>query len=154
MIGGLYGCEIHIVCGQIIVVGNHKVPSIILLLDHEDANTVVSGVLDFKGCKVYKSRTVDDCLSTLNRLEKGIDVVLVKKELAIDKNFMLVSNIRKISPGTMIIIMADFINEDEKVIENGVDEVVLTPMSAENLGDKILMLIAKKELKEIKEKNG
>ncbi|MGB8159823.1 MAG: hypothetical protein WCE93_06715, partial [Nitrososphaeraceae archaeon] len=119
-----------------------------------DANTVVSGVLDFKGCKVYKSRTVDDCLSTLNRLEKEIDVVLIKKELAIDKNFMLVSNIRKISPGTMIIIMADFINEDEKVIENGVDEIVLTPMSAENLGDKILMLIAKKELKEIKEKNG
>jgi hypothetical protein len=34
----------------------------------------------------------------------------------------------------------------------GVDEVVLTPMSAENLGDKILMLIAKKELKEIREK--
>ncbi len=40
------------------------------------------------------------------------------------------------------------------VLLNGVDEVVLTPMSAENLGDKILMLIAKKELKEIKEKNG
>ena len=54
----------------------------------------------------------------------------------------------------MIIIMADSINENEKFIVNGVDEVVLTPMSAENLGDKILMLIAKKELKEIKEKNG
>ena len=50
--------------------------------------------------------------------------------------------------------MADFINEDEKFIEHGVDEVVLTPVSAENLGDKILMLIAKKELKEIKEKSG
>ncbi len=72
--------------------GYHKVPSIILLLDHDDANTVVSGVLDFKSCKVYKSRTVDDCLSTLNRLEKEIDVVLIKKELAIDKNFMLVNN--------------------------------------------------------------
>ena len=65
-----------------------------------------------------------------------------------------VSNIRKISPGTMIIIMADSINEDEKFIEHGVDEVVLTPVSAENLRDKILMLIAKKELKEIKEKSG
>ena len=73
---------------------------------------MVSGVLDFKGCKVYKLRTVDDCLSTLNRLEKEIDVVLVKKELAIGKNYMLISNIRKISPGTMTIIMADFVNED------------------------------------------
>ena len=132
----------------------HEVPSIILLLDHDDANTVVSGVLDFKGCKVYKSRMVDDCLSTLNRLEKEIDVVLVKKELAIDKNFMLVKNIRKISAGTMIMILADFTNKDDKLAENGVDGIVLTPMSAENLGDKILMLIAKKESKEIKEENG
>src|SRR6185436_16006867 len=74
----------------------------ILLLDHEDANTLVSGVLDFKGCK---SRTVDDCLSTLNRLDNEIDVVLIKKELAIDKNFMLVSYIRKISPETIIILI-------------------------------------------------
>ena len=78
---------------------------IILLLDHEEANTLVSGVLDFKDCKIYKSRTVDDCLSTLNRLDKEIDVVLIKEELAIDKNFMLVSYIRKISPGTMIILI-------------------------------------------------
>lgn len=132
----------------------HKVPSIILLLDHDDTNTFVSGVLDFKGCKVYKSRTVDDCLSTLNRHEREIDVVLIKKELATDKNFMLVRNIRKITAGTMIMILADFTNKDDKLTENGVDEIVLTPMSAENLGDKIIMLIAKKELKEIKEENG
>lgn len=110
--------------------------------------------MDFKGCKVYKSRTVDDCLSTLNRHEREIDVVLIKKELATDKNFMLVRNIRKISAGTMIMILADFTNKDDKLTENGVDEIVLTPMSAENLGDKIIMLIAKKELKEIKEENG
>ena len=116
--------------------GYHKVPSIILLLDHDDANTVVSGVLDFKGCKVYKSRTVDDCLSTLNRHEREIDAGLIKKELATYKNFMLVRNIRKISAGTMIMILAYFTNKDDKLTENGVDEIVLIPMSAENLGDK------------------
>ncbi len=132
--------------------GYHKVPSVILLLDHDDANTVVSGVLDFQGCKVYKSPTVDDCLSILNRLKDEVDVVLIKKELAIDRNFMLVGNMKKISPGTMIIIIADSINEEEKVVEHGVDEFVLTPFSAENLVDKVLMLMAKKELKKIKEK--
>ena len=54
----------------------------------------------------------------------------------------------------MIMILADFTNKDDKLTENGVDEIVLTPMSAENLGDKIRMLIAKKELREIKEENG
>ena len=51
-------------------------------------------------------------------------------------------------------ILADFTNKDDKLTENGVDEIVLIPMSAENLGDKIIMWIAKKELKEIKEENG
>lgn len=36
----------------------------------------------------------------------------------------------------MIIIIADSINEEEKVVEHGVDEFVLTPFSAENLVDK------------------
>lgn len=72
------------------------------------------------------------------------------KELATDKNFMLVRNIRKISAGTMIMILADFTNKDDELTENGVDEIVLTPMSAENLGDKIIMLIAKKRIKGIK----
>ena len=163
MIGELYGCEIHIVCGHLIVVGYHKVPSIILLLDHEDANTVVSGVLDFKGCKVYKSRTVDDCLSTLNRLEKGIDVILIKKELAIDKNFMLLSNIRKISPGTMIILIVsikrldmnikilaigDESNDKTRIIDYGADEFALKPLSPENVADKILMLLARETVAE------
>jgi len=50
----------------------------------------------------------------------------------------------------MIMILADFTNKDDKLTENGVDEIVLTPMSAENLGDKIRMLIAKKRIKGIK----
>ena len=136
---------------------------IILLLDHEDANTLVSGVLDFKDCKVYKSRTVDDCLSTLNRLDKDIDVVLIKEELAIDKNFMLVSYIRKISPGTMIILIVsikrldmnikilaigDESTDKIRIIDYGANEFALKPSSPENVADKILMLLARETVAE------
>lgn len=144
--------EIIIVCGRHIIMGYNKVPSIISLLDQPDANTVLSGVLDFKGCKVHKSATDDDCLSMLNRKEDEIDVVLIKKEVGTDRNIMLVENVRKISPGTIVIIMVDTTNEEESGLQSHVDEVVSTPISAENLADKILMLIAKKELKKIKEK--
>jgi len=61
---------------------------------------------------------------------------------------MLVRNIRKISAGTMIMILADFTNKDDKLTENGVDEIVLTPMSPENVADKILMLLARETVAE------
>ncbi len=64
---------------------------------------------------------------------------------------MVVENIRKINPSVLIIVSADKISE-EKLIEHGIDEFVLTPFSAENLADKILMMLAKRELKKIKEK--
>jgi len=48
----------------------------------------------------------------------------------------------------MIMILADFTNKDDKLTENGVDEIVLTPMSPENVADKILMLLARETVAE------
>jgi CheY-like chemotaxis protein len=129
-----------------------KEPQIVLLLDFEDADSLVSGLLHLKGCKVYKSTTADDCLNIVNQLEGNFDAILIKKEIAASKNFMLINNLRKIGPEAMIIVLADKIDEDEKLLEHGIDELVLTPMSAENLADKILMLLARRELNKAKEK--
>lgn len=57
-------------------------PRIILLLDFEDANRLISGVLNLKGGKVYKSKSAEDCLNLLDELEGQVDAVLVKKEIA------------------------------------------------------------------------
>jgi DNA-binding response OmpR family regulator len=130
----------------------YKDPRIVLLLDFDDANSLVSGLLHLKGCKVYKSTTADDCLNILNQLEGNFDAILIKKEIAVSKNFILIDNARKIGPEAMIIVLVDKIDEDEKLLEHGIDELVLTPMSAENLADKILMLLARRELKKAKEK--
>jgi response regulator RpfG family c-di-GMP phosphodiesterase len=129
-----------------------KEPRIVLLLDFDDANSLVSGLLHLKGCKVYKSLTVDDCLNILNELEGNTDAILIKKEIAVNRNFMLIDNVRKIAPEAIIIVLADKISEEEKLLEHGIDELVLTPMSAENMADKILMMLARRELKKEKEK--
>lgn len=130
-----------------------KEPQIVLLLDFDDANTLVSGVLNLKGCKVYKSTTAEDCLNLLNELEGNMDTILVKKEVAVSKNFMFLNNARKIAPEAMIIVLADRVDEEENLSEHGVDELVLTPMSAENMADKILMILARRELMKGKVKN-
>src|SRR5438093_6992219 len=122
-------------------------PRIVLLLDFEDANSLISGVLNLKGCKVYKSATAEDCLNLLNKLDGQVDAVLVKKEVATNENFILMNNIRKISPGAMTVVLTDKGDEGEKLSEHDVDELVTTPMSPENLADKILMMLARRELK-------
>ena len=79
-------------------------PRIVLLLDFEDANSLVSGVLNLKECKVYKSTTAEDCLNLLNQLEGQVNAIVVKKEIAVNENFVLLNNIRKISPESMVVV--------------------------------------------------
>lgn len=133
---------------------DHEVPNIVLLQDHDDANTVVAGVLSLKGCHVYKTNTLESCLSVINQFADKIDLVLIQKEIALSKNSMILRDIKEINPTTMILIVAD--NDGSKGKEDNlrelqIDGFVQTPISAENLADKILMLISKRELKRIKE---
>ena len=128
-------------------------PRIVLLLGFEDANSLISGVLNLKGCKVDKSATVEECLNLLNQLEGQVDAILVKKEIAINNNFMLLNNIKKIAPATTTLALTDKVDEGENLSEHGVDEIVTTPLSAENMADKILMILARRELKKEKQRD-
>ena len=60
----------------------------------------------------------------------------------------LVNEIRKLTPDTMIVIIAD---EDVKLCGKNIDEFIPRPTSPENLADKILHMLAKKELKRLRE---
>ena len=126
---------------------------IVLLLGFEDANNLISGILNLKGCKVYKSTKAEDCLNLLNQLEGQVDAILVKKEIATNNNFRLLNNIKKIAPATTTLVLTDKVDEGEKLSEHGVDELVTTPLSAENVADKILMMLARRELKKEKDRD-
>jgi response regulator RpfG family c-di-GMP phosphodiesterase len=133
---------------------DHEVPNIVLLQDHDDANTVVAGVLSLKGCRVHKTNTLESCLSVINQFADKIDLVLIQKEIALSKNSMILRDIKEINPTTMILIVADndgAKGKEDNLRELQIDGFVQTPISAENLADKILMLISKRELKRIKE---
>jgi response regulator RpfG family c-di-GMP phosphodiesterase len=126
-------------------------PRLILSVDFVDANNLLAGVLSLKGFKVLKSKSTDDCLSILNQIEEKIDVVLIDNESAVEKNFLLVNQIKKVRPDTMIVIIADEVYENEMLLGKNIDEFVLRPISAENLADKVLLMLAKRELKSLKE---
>jgi CheY-like chemotaxis protein len=76
---------------------------------------------------------------------------LIDKQSAVENDFFLVNQIRKMTPDTMIVIIADSAEEDEKLLEKNIDELVRRPISPENLADTIFTMLAKRELKRLRE---
>ena len=126
-------------------------PRLILSLDFADANNLLAGVMNLKGFKVFKSKSNDDCLSIINKVEDKTDVVLIDKESAVENDYFLVNQIKKMTPDTMIVVIADDADEDKKLLEKNIDQLVLRPISPENLADTVLTLLAKRELKRLRE---
>lgn len=126
-------------------------PSLILYLDFVDANDLVAGVLYLKGINVIKSKSASDCISILEN-SCGIDLILLNRQ-TVEDDFLVLKKIKEISPGIMIVILSDKVSEDEELHEHNIDELVLTPISPENLADKILMMMAKRELKRVREES-
>jgi len=123
-------------------------PRLILSVGFPDANNLLAGVLNLKGFKVFKSKSALDCLSMMSQIQDKIDVVLIDEQSAVENNLYLVNEIKKITPDTMIIIIAD---EDVKLRGKNIDKFILRPISPENLADKVLHMLAKRQLKRLKE---
>ena len=123
-------------------------PMLILSVGFPDANNLLAGVLHLKGFKVFKSKSALDCLSMMSQIQDKIDVVLIDEQSAVENNFNLVNEIKKISSDIMIVIIAD---EDVKLRGKNIGEFILRPISPENLADKVLHMLAKRELKRLKE---
>ena len=126
----------------------YAAPRLILSIGFADANNLLAGVLYLKGFKVFKSRSTLDCLSLINQIQEKADVLLIDEQSATGNNFYLVNEIKRLTPDSMIVIIAD---EDVKLYGKKIDEFILRPISPENLADKILHMLAKKELKRLRE---
>jgi response regulator RpfG family c-di-GMP phosphodiesterase len=84
----------------------------------------------------------------MSQIQHKIDVVLIDEQSAVENNFYLVNELKKITSDTMIVIIAD---EDVKLRGKNIDKFILRPISPENLADKVLHMLAKRQLKRLKE---
>jgi len=130
---------------------DYSAPRLILSLDFKDANNLLAGVMNLKGFKVSKSKSIDDCLSIISQIDDKIDVVLIDKQRAVENDFYLVNQIKKITPDTMVVVIADNADEDGNLLDKNIDQLVLRPISPENTADMILTMLAKRELKRFRE---
>ena len=119
-----------------------------LALENEDASSAMAGILWLKGCNVHKAKSAADCLEQINKLEAKVDVVITSSEIALDRDTMLIMNIKKMELNTKILVIGDENSDKTRILDYGADEFALKPMSPENTADKILMLLARDKVAE------
>ncbi len=118
-------------------------PALILALDHEDSATMMAGVLWMKGCIVHKAKSASDCMAQLEQLNSKVDVVIVSAKIALDRNAMLIVNIKRKNLDTKVLAIGDESSDKTRILDYGADEFALKPLSPENVADKVLMLLAR-----------
>ncbi|MGE5634547.1 MAG: response regulator [Deltaproteobacteria bacterium] len=123
-------------------------PRVFILQENEDANLVLTGMLWLKGCEPFKFTNGKECLEKLNEMEGKVDVVIIGGNIACDRNLMLIINIKKINNNTKVLVIADEDSDKTRILGYGADEFTLKPMSPENVGDKVLMLLSREAVME------
>jgi DNA-binding response OmpR family regulator len=126
-------------------------PRVIIAQEHEDGNTILSGLLWLKGCEVYKVGTAEQCLSKIDELgTQKVHVVIISQQVALDGNAMLIINVKRSNIDTKILVIADEETDKTKILDYGADEFTLKPISPENIADKLFMLLARELVSESK----
>ena len=101
-----------------------------------------------KGCNVHKAKTATECLEQIKKLDLKVDVVITSSEIALDRDSMLITNVKKMDSNIKILVIGDENNDKTRILDYGADEFALKPMSPENTADKVLMLLARDKVAE------
>lgn len=123
-------------------------PRVFIVQENEDANLVLTGMLWLKSCEPFKFTNGKECLEKLNEMEGKVDVVIIGGSIACDRNLMLIVNIKKINNNIKVLVIADEDSDKTRILGYGADEFTLKPMSPENVGDKVLMLLSREAVME------
>ena len=126
-------------------------PRVMISIEDKDAMANIAGLLWFKGYEVYKSNSVEDCLSKINELkDRNMHVVIVSQQVALDSRAMLIVKVKRSNIDTKVLVIADEDNEKTKILDYGADEFTLKPISPENVADKLFMLLTREVVSENK----
>jgi DNA-binding NtrC family response regulator len=123
-------------------------PTLVLALGNEDATNAMAGVLWLKGCNVYKAKSAADCLEQIKNLDSKVDVVISSSEIALDRDSLLIKNVKKMNYNIKILVIGDENTDKTMILDYGADDFAVKPVSPENTADKVLMLLARDKVAE------
>ena len=127
--------------------GSQK-PTLLLALENEDSLSMMAGMLWLKGCNVHKAKSATECLEQIKNLDPKADVVITSSEIALDRDSMLIRNVKKMDINIKVLVIGDENTDNTMILDYGADEFTLKPLSPENVADKVLMLLARDKVAE------
>ena len=114
--------------------------------NNDDINAVLAGIFWLKGFEPFKFTNGKECLKRFREMDGNVDAVVINQEIALDNDFMLIVNIKRINPHTKIFVIAEEELDKTKIYEYGADGVALLPLTPKDVSDKLLLLISKSQI--------
>lgn len=122
----------------------HRIPKVIVLDDDEDIGLAIRAVLRLDGFEVWRTTSVEECLSRLEELRGKVDVIIINGSIASDRNAAIIVKIKSINPAIKILVIAERhqIETKIRIIDYGADEFVLKPLTLDSIANKVTMLLS------------
>ena len=124
----------------ILGLGKQKI-RILIADDSKDVNILIAATLELKGYEVYKTYSANECISKLEELEEKVNVLLLNGAIAADRGAMVIVKANRINPDIKILAVADDESEKTRVLDYGADGFTTKPISVETIVNKISALL-------------
>jgi DNA-binding response OmpR family regulator len=124
----------------ILGLGKQKI-RILIADDSKDVNILIAATLELKGYEVYKTYSANECISKLEELEEKVNVLLLNGAIAADRGAMVIVKANRINPDIKILAVADDESEKTRVLDYGADGFTTKPISVETIENKISALL-------------
>ena len=118
-------------------------PRVFIVQENEDANVVLTGTLWEKGFEPFRFTNGTECLVKFNEMEGKVDAIIVSGIIAVDRNLMLITSIKKINKNTKVFVIADNDLYKKEILSYGADEFGTKPTSPENIADQLFISLSR-----------
>ncbi|HET7644768.1 MAG TPA: response regulator [Nitrososphaeraceae archaeon] len=123
-------------------------PRVFIVQENEDANVVLTGTLWEKGFESFRFTNGTECLVKFNEMEGKVDAIVVSGIIAVDRNLMLITRIKKINKNTKVFVIADNDLDKKEILSYGADEFGTKPTSPENIADQLFISLSREVVTE------
>ena len=118
-------------------------PRVFIVQENEDANVVLTGTLWEKGFEPFRFTNGTECLVKFNEMEGKVDAIVISGSIAVDRNLMLITRIKKINKNTKVFVIANNDLDKKEILSYGADEFSTKPTSPENIADQLFITLSR-----------
>ncbi|MEO9295535.1 MAG: response regulator [Nitrososphaera sp.] len=121
-------------------------PKVMLVEDNPDVMSVLAGLMSLSGMEPVKARTAAESLDIMQ--QDGIQAAVINGKIALEKGGLLISRLKQVNPDTRIVVVVDGESDRSRLLRLGCEDFARLPISAQTIIEKVMMLLARKNMAE------